>query len=115
LREPWTIEALTPFLRDRPVAEWFNKSAPQVKSGEVQPERLDAATAIALLIQHPILIRRPLMRVGDRCEMGFDKDLVDRWIGLRPISSPKARVHDTLVTQDLETCPRSARHVTATL
>ncbi|MGF1499619.1 MAG: ArsC/Spx/MgsR family protein [Elainellaceae cyanobacterium] len=115
LREVWTPETLRPFLPDRPVAEWFNKTAPQVKSGEVQPDQLDAVTAIALLVQHPILIRRPLMRVGDRCEMGFDQQLVDRWIGLRPVPIGAASIHDRLMTQDLETCPRLSNHVTAAL
>jgi nitrogenase-associated protein len=55
LSEPWTPE--------RPVAEWFKPSAPRVKSGEVRPADLDNATALALMVSEPILIRRALMEV----------------------------------------------------
>jgi len=37
LAEPWTAERLQAFFGSRPVAEWFNASAPRVKSGEIDP------------------------------------------------------------------------------
>lgn len=82
---------------DRPITEWFNRTAPQVKSGEVVPENLDEETALELMIQFPLLIRRPLIQVGDICQTGFDRDKIDAWIGLLP--------QKTL--EDLEICPRS--------
>lgn len=78
----WTDQTLRPFFGDRPVAEWFNRSAPAVKSGAVDPDALGEDEALALLLADPLLIRRPLMRVGDRRACGFDADLVDDWIGL---------------------------------
>lgn len=80
--EPWTPARLRPFFGDRPVADWFNRSAPAVKNGEVDPDRLDADTALALLIEHPLLIRRPLLQVGSRRECGWDAALIHEWIGL---------------------------------
>jgi nitrogenase-associated protein len=88
LAEPWTAERLRAFFGSRPVAEWFNGSAPRVKSGEIDPGALTPETALALMVADPILIRRPLMQVGDRREAGFDADLVDAWIGLRPTETP---------------------------
>lgn len=82
LSEPWTAETLRPFFGDRPVAEWFNRSAPAVKSGEVDPDALDEAAALALMLKTPLLIRRPLMQVGDRRDCGFEAERVDDWIGL---------------------------------
>jgi len=78
----WTDQTLRPFFGDRPVAEWFNRSAPAVKSGAVNPDALGEDEALALLLADPLLIRRPLMRVGDRRACGFDADLVHEWIGL---------------------------------
>jgi len=78
----WTDQTLRPFFGDRPVAEWFNRAAPAVKSGAVNPDALDEEEALALLLADPLLIRRPLMRVGDRRACGFDVDAVDDWIGL---------------------------------
>nr|AAF61908.1 unknown [Azospirillum brasilense] len=82
LSEPWTADRLRPFFGDRPVAEWFNRAAPAVKSGEVDPDALDEAAALALMLKTPLLIRRPLMQVGDRCDCGFEAERVDAWIGL---------------------------------
>lgn len=72
LGEPWNAATLQPFLAGRPVADWFNRAAPAVKSGAVDPDRLDAAAALALLLESPILIRRPLIRLGGQHLAGFD-------------------------------------------
>ncbi|KAA0597080.1 nitrogenase-associated protein [Azospirillum lipoferum] len=82
LSEPWTPEMLRPFFGDRPVADWFNRAAPAVKSGEVVPEAMDEASALAAMVERPLLIRRPLMQVGDRRDCGFETDRVEAWIGL---------------------------------
>jgi nitrogenase-associated protein len=83
LREVWSAAALRVYFGIRPVAEWFNRSSPKVKSGEVVPEALDAASALALMLADPLLIRRPLLQVGERREAGWDAALVDAWIGLQ--------------------------------
>jgi nitrogenase-associated protein len=82
LAGPWTPETLRPFFGAKPVAEWFNRASPRVKSGEIDPDALGPEEALAAMVADPLLIRRPLMRVGDRCEAGFDQDLVAAWIGL---------------------------------
>ncbi|WP_036489218.1 ArsC/Spx/MgsR family protein [Myxosarcina sp. GI1] len=97
LTTPWTAVTLRPFFSDRPTAEWFKKTAPQIKSGEVVPENLDEETALELMIQYPLLIRRPLIQVGNVCQTGFDLDRIDAWIGLATQKS----------VENLETCPRT--------
>jgi len=84
LAEPWTIERLGAFFVGVPVNQWFNRASPRVKSGAVDPFRLDADTALALLIDDPLLIRRPLIEVGDRRGAGFDPAVVDHVVGLQP-------------------------------
>lgn len=79
---PWTRETLLDFLAPLPVAGWFNRAAPRVKSGEVDPDALQAEAALALLLEQPLLIRRPLMACGERRMVGFDAALVQDWIGL---------------------------------
>jgi nitrogenase-associated protein len=107
LTEPWTAERLSAFFGKRPVVEWFNRAAPQVQSNEVVPSQVDAETALALMLKEPLLIRRPLMQVGDRQEVGFDQEQIDHWIGLKPIDEANQAVSETLMNQDLQTCPRS--------
>jgi len=96
LREPWTEETLFRFLSVLPVKEWFNSSAPKIKSGEIDPETLDEVSALKRMIDDPLLIRRPLMMVKDQCMVGFDPVKVDAWIGLEK----------NIADQDYESCPR---------
>ncbi|HEY6093784.1 MAG TPA: ArsC/Spx/MgsR family protein [Gallionellaceae bacterium] len=95
LTHPWSAAELLEFFGQRPVAEWFNRAAPRIKSGEVVPEALDATSALHLLLQDHLLIRRPLIASGGRKEIGFDPDLIHAWLGLTPTG------------QDLESCPRA--------
>ncbi len=97
LATPWTLETLRPFFGDKPVSEWFNRSAPRVKSGDIKPEAMDERSALNAMILDPLLIRRPLMMVNDQYRVGFDTEWVDTWIGLKAVDSK----------QDLENCPRS--------
>ncbi len=98
LRWPWTPKTLFAFLEPLPVAEWFNRAAPDVKSGRLVPESFDAASALARLLAEPLLIRRPLMEANDARMVGFDVDRVHAWIGLEPA------LRDGLAHHRLEGC-----------
>ncbi|MGB3513050.1 MAG: ArsC/Spx/MgsR family protein [Microcoleaceae cyanobacterium] len=110
LKEAWTKDKLRLFFGDRPVVEWFNKAAPKVKSGEVIPEQTDAETALTMMLNDPLLIRRPLIQVGDRREVGFDVEAVDNWIGLQAVDEIQRANSKELMNQDLQTCPSSHKH-----
>lgn len=100
LTERWTAERLRAFFGSLPVADWFNRSSPRVWGGEVSPEDLDEAEALRLMLADPLLVRRPLLEVGEERRVGFDAAAVDRWIGLQ---SP------ALTGEDLESCPKAHR------
>ncbi|MEQ1600739.1 MAG: hypothetical protein HOP04_03185 [Methylophilaceae bacterium] len=95
LIEAWTKARLLAFFGKRPVAEWFNRAAPKVKSGEVNPELIDAETALAMMRAEPLLIRRPLIEADGRREIGFDVEVIDAWLGL-----------NRKPATDLENCPK---------
>ena len=98
LQEPWASnrEKLRSFFKDMPVADWFNRSAPAIKNGEIIPETLSEHQALELMVANPILIRRPLMEAnGHRCS-GFNAESIQAWLDLTP----------EVAAQDLETCPR---------
>jgi nitrogenase-associated protein len=78
----WTDDGLRAFFGALPVAEWFNANSAGVKSGEVVPAEYDEASALALLMKHPPLIRRPLLEVDGVRKAGFDVAVIDAWIGL---------------------------------
>ncbi len=98
LKTPWNQASLRPFFGTLPVSKWFNPTAPRIKSGEINPCDLDEEKALELMITDPILIRRPLIQVGSLCQVGFDPEKIDAWIGLKQTSA---------LFEDLETCPRS--------
>ncbi len=102
LQFPWSQnrERLRSFFNDLPVPEWFNRSAPAVKNGEIDPDSVTEVEAIDLMISDPILIRRPLLEVDGRRKAGFDIDSIDAWLGLAE------KTPDT----DLETCPKQHKH-----
>lgn len=104
LTAPWTKDALRAFFGVRPVSQWFNAAAPRVKSGEIRPEVLDAEAALSLMLDDPLLIRRPLLECEGRREAGFESALIDDWIGLKPVAVP--------VT---EGCPRRGEHEQSSL
>lgn len=110
LKETWTKDKLRLFFGDRPVVEWFNKAAPKVKSGEVIPEKTDTETALTMMLNDPLLIRRPLIQVGDRREVGFDVEAVDNWIGLQAVDETHRAKSEELMGQDLQTCPSNHKH-----
>ena len=95
LTEPWTPERLRQFFGALPVAQWFNRNAPAVKSGEVNPDALDSDAALALMVKRAILIRRPLLEMGDERWVGFDVAALDARIGLNGVNLPPG---------DLEAC-----------
>jgi nitrogenase-associated protein len=84
LTATWTSRALRAFFGAKPLRDWFNPSSPRVKAGAIHFDQLTEAAALAMMMEDPLLIRRPLMQVGERCESGFDQAIVDAWIGLRP-------------------------------
>ena len=99
LSTPWSPERLRPFFADKPITQWFNSTAPRVKAGEVTPETLDETTALALMVQDPLLIRRPLIACDAGQCSGFDDNPVLQALG----------VYDT--PAGIETCPKA--HTTA--
>jgi nitrogenase-associated protein len=96
LTEPWETARLRAFFGESAVRDWFNYSAPPLKYGEIEPDKLTDQQALALMLENPLLIRRPLMQVGNSLMAGFDQQVVDNWISLKQIGHH----------QDMEGCPR---------
>jgi nitrogenase-associated protein len=83
--EDWTAERLKSFFGDRPTEDWFNRTHPSIRSGDIDRRTISAERALAALIADPELIRRPLLQVGERREFGFDPVRIGAWIGIDPI------------------------------
>jgi nitrogenase-associated protein len=128
LTEKWTTERLRAFFGDLPVAQWFNKAAPRVKSGEVDPAAFGEAEALEMMLAEPLLIRRPLMEADGELRAGFDSEAVAAWIGLNdakpggqdrpphlnPLPQAGEEANESLrdfhFHGNLETCPKGHNH-----
>lgn len=94
LSEPWSLSSLRPYFGRKPVADWFNVTAPAVKSGRIDIHDCTEAQALQLMLADPILIRRPLLELGELRQSGFvDGPVLDALgVVLRP-------------DVDLQSCP----------
>uniref|UniRef100_Q3AQB5 Nitrogenase-associated protein n=1 Tax=Chlorobium chlorochromatii (strain CaD3) TaxID=340177 RepID=Q3AQB5_CHLCH len=101
LEQEWTTEELEKFFGSKPIADCFNTSAPAITSGQLQPESLSRNEALALMVKEPILIKRPLMTIGEHYLQGFSMDRLHELIGLTAESEKT----------DFSQCPHDATSV----
>jgi nitrogenase-associated protein len=97
----WTREELLGFLEGLAVPDWFNTGAGRIKSGEIVPGDLNAEEAIALLVGDPILVRRPLLEIGQARRAGWDLEWIEACAGPLSESDRIRRVR----SEDLSACP----------
>ncbi|MCE2029674.1 ArsC/Spx/MgsR family protein [Sessilibacter corallicola] len=95
LKSAWDKQSLRAFFSDDHIANWFNKNAPQVKRGEIKIEALNEEKALSLLIDNPILIRRPLIELNALKMCGFELNSILIELGLEQRNE---------ITADLERC-----------
>lgn len=100
LTEAWTAPRLRAFFGTRPVAEWFNPSAPAIKSGRIDPLNIDADSALAAMLADPLLIRRPLIETGTFHCSGFDWPALANSLGLQTTTESNSK--------NLESCSRDS-------
>ena len=98
-------DTLRSFFEDRPVADWFNSTAPAITSGEVQPALLDEKKALEAMLGDRLLIRRPLIQAANERFCGFDIDRIRELVGLKAVWGREQEV-DRLLGDDLVTCPK---------
>ncbi len=103
LEHEWTADELRSFFGEHPVREWFNPNSPRVKSREIDPAAFDGKQALEAMLADHLLIRRPLMQVGDQRRFGFDQEMIHAWIGLAPVGS-----EDFAVVDGMQSCSAPA-------
>lgn len=96
LKTAWTKESLESFFENLEGEQIFNMSALEIKNNEINIASLSKAEAITLMIQNPILIKRPLLEINQTKLCGFDIDAIN---ALLNIAMPKPK--------DINTCKSS--------
>ena len=106
LEHTWTKEELSLYLGDKPAAECFNQAAPIIKSGQLNPQEFTKEEALELMVKEPLLIKRPLIKIGNHCIQGFDTTILQNLISLSPHQSAK-KIEEKFATTDLNSCPHT--------
>jgi nitrogenase-associated protein len=81
LAHTWSREELAPFLAQKEPSLIMNHTAPAIKKGEIVPADLHYDEAVSLMIENPILIKRPLIRVDGMSIQGFMDERLTPYLG----------------------------------
>lgn len=73
----WTKETLSEFFKDLDVIDIFNPFAPQIRDKHIDINSLSKDEAITLMIENPILIKRPLLDINGVKLCGFDIEKIN--------------------------------------
>ena len=65
-------------LQGRPAGEMFNSRSPSVKSMGLEPAKLSNDRLIDLMLQEPRLVRRPVVRIGDKVHFGAGSKVLEK-------------------------------------
>lgn len=102
--EVWTANELRGYFGSTPVNEWFNMTAPAIKTKAFSIDGVTESQALEAMINEPLLIRRPLMDISGQKLCGFRKDELDQMIGLSPVEGHEQEMQ-TLQKENITTCP----------
>ncbi|MFZ4524376.1 MAG: ArsC/Spx/MgsR family protein [Chlorobium sp.] len=106
LEYSWSKEELEEYLGEKPVVECFNPAAPAIKSGELNPLRLTKEDAITIMIREPLLIKRPLMKIGNHYLQGFDTTELRNLISFDAVDGAE-NVIKSFKMSDMDSCPHN--------
>ncbi|MDV7210026.1 ArsC/Spx/MgsR family protein [Azotobacter beijerinckii] len=82
LSTPWTRERLEAFFAGLEKDAMVNTAAPKIKSGEVDVAALSRDELIGKMLAEPLLIKRPLLEVGETRICGFDIPRLNALLGV---------------------------------
>jgi arsenate reductase (glutaredoxin) len=81
LEHPWSREELSEFFLVKTPSLIMNHTAPAIKKGQIIPANLQYDEAVTLMIEDPILIKRPLIRVDGLSIQGFMDERLAPYLG----------------------------------
>lgn len=81
LEYPWSREELTQFFAVSEPSLIMNHTAPAIKKGEIVPADLLYEDAVSLMLEDPILIKRPLIQVDGLSIQGFTDERLTPYLG----------------------------------
>lgn len=101
-------ETLQLFFGTLPVADWFNRTAPAIKNGDIDPDTISEEKALEAMSADRLLIRRPLLLIGETRFCGFDIDTLSSYISFKPVPGREKEFYSNL-NDDIVTCPNISK------
>lgn len=92
IQHQWERDELHSFFVGLEPRNWFNLNAPDVRDGKIVPEDFDENMALEALLNEHILIKRPLIVIGDKRFVGFDVSILNQEIGINVNAHPSVSV-----------------------
>lgn len=74
----WTPKILGEFFTNLDKMDIVNQSAPKIKNNEIDLNALSKDEIVTLMCSEPILIKRPLLEIGDKKVCGFDIEKINQ-------------------------------------
>jgi nitrogenase-associated protein len=74
----WDSKSLSAFFIDLDKDKIVNESAPKIKNKEIDINNLSKDEIISLMCKEPILIKRPLLEIGEEKVCGFDIEKINQ-------------------------------------
>lgn len=104
LSQTWQSDGLHSYFGQMPVCDWFNMTAPAIKTGTLLIHSMSGQEAIEAMMDDPLLIRRPLMEIEGQKICGFRFEELDSMIGLSPVQGREEEMQ-ALRSENITTCP----------
>ncbi len=78
LDTPWDKISLNSFVEGLDTKDIVNNFAPKIKNNEINIATISKEKIIELMIEEPILIKRPLLEIGETKICGFDIEKINQ-------------------------------------
>ena len=82
LSTDWNVDELQEFFFGLDNSEIVNNSAPDIKNSIINVNKHNKDDLIKLMIENPILIKRPLMVIGNHKLCGFDTNRLSKLLNV---------------------------------
>jgi len=79
-KNPFSRDEIEGLLQGRPVSEMFNFRSPSFTQLGLERDKLSDSDLIDLMLKEPRLVRRPVVRIGDKVYFSADKSVLESLI-----------------------------------
>ena len=80
-KNPFTRTEIEELLQGKPASEMFNFRSPSFSKLGLERDKLSNQDLIDLMLKEPRLVRRPVVRIGDKVYFSADKSVLQGLIG----------------------------------